>query len=347
VLALTNENGDARLRSISATAIDGTQATAMGAGRDGFVSRIDSGLSGASTSYIASAGDDQVDSVAFMNGALYVGGRTTGALDGAARGVVDGFVTRLDAATGALEDTSQFGQTATRTEPVRIAAASGGDTALDALGLHRGALNPEASVKLVAQTSLRAGDEFSLKVQGGTIKKVVIAADDTLATLGDRVRRLTGSKASVATTTVKGVTTLQIDAKAGSSVALIAGASGRDALAKLGIEPGRLAVPPITARNAPRVRPGGNFGLALTDALNVATATDAAASLTVLKSAISTTQTAYRSLYWDTGKAALANGSKSTALTPAQSAQLASYKAALDRLTPAADTSIGTFLRGF
>lgn len=381
LLALTNENGEARLRSISATAIgtdlatlslgqadaralavaadgtiavagatgtaiDGTQATAMGAGRDGFVSRIDSGLSGASTSYIASAGDDQVDSVAFMNGALYVGGRTTGALDGAVRGAVDGFVTRLDATTGALEDTNQFGQTATRTEPVRIAAASGGDTALGALGLHRGTLNPEASVKLVAQTSLRAGDEFSLKVQGGTVRKVVIEADDTLATLGDRVRRLTGSKASVATTTVAGVTTLHIDAKAGSSVALIAGASDKDALAKLGIEPGRLAVPPITARNAPRVHPGGNFGLALTDALNVTTAKDAAASLTVLKSAISTTQTAYRSLYWDAGKAALTNGAKSTALTPAQSAQLASYRAALDRLTPVADTTVSTFLTG-
>lgn len=381
LLALTNENGEARLRSISATALgtdigslslgnadaramavsaDGTiavagatgaalsggQANAMGGGRDGFVSRIDSGLSAATTSYIATAGDDQVDSVTFMNGALYVGGRTTGALDGARRGSVDGFVSRIDIDTGAIQRSSQFGQPDKRTEPVRISAASGGDTALGALGLHRGALNPESSNTLVAQTSLRAGDEFSLRVQGGAAKKVVIQADDTLVTLGDRIRRLTGSKAVVAASTVAGVTTLRIDAKAGSSVALIAGPKDKDALAKLGIDPERLAVPPTTTSRSPKVHPGGNFGLTLTEALNVSTSKDAAASLTVLKNAISTTQTAYRSLYWDAGKAALTNGPKATALTAAQSAQLDSYKAALARLTPAAETSFSTFLTG-
>jgi hypothetical protein len=382
LLALTNENGDARLRSISATtlatdlgslslghadaraiavaadgtiavagatssALAGAQVNAMAAGRDGFVSRIDSALSGASTSYIATAGDDQVDSVAFMNGALYAGGRTTGDLVGARRGAVDGFVSRLDASSGAVQSSSQFGQSALRTEPVRIAAASGGDSVLGALGLHRGTLNPENSIKLVAQTSLRAGDEFSLRVQGGAAKKVVIEADDTMATLADRIRRLTGSKATVTTALVSGAMVLRIDAKTGSSIALVAGATDKDALAKLGLDPARLSVPVITPSNAPKVHPGGNFGLALTEALNITTSKDAAASLTVIKNAISTTQTAYRSLYWDAGKAALTNGSTSTAMTPAQSAQLASYKAALARLTPVADTSTSTTFTGF
>lgn len=380
LLALTNQSGEARLRSISATslgsdlgslslgqadaraiavaadgtiavagstsaALGGAQANALGGGRDGFVTRIDSALSGASTTYIASAADDQIDSVAFMNGDLYVGGRTTGALDGAKRGSVDGFVGRIDAASGAIESVTQFGQTALRTEPVRISAGAGDDTVLGALGLHRGALNPEASVKLVAQTSLRAGDEFSLRIKGGAAKKVVIQADDTMTTLADRIRRLTGSGAVVATALVSGSMVLRIDAKTGSSVALVAGAPGKDALAKLGLDPTRLAVPVITARGAPKVHPGGNFGLALTEALNVSTAKDAAATLTVLKSAISTTQTAYRSLYWDEGKAKLTDGTRpgASAMTPAQAAQLASYKSALERLTPAADATLGGY----
>ncbi|WP_332802916.1 hypothetical protein [Sphingomonas sp. RT2P30] len=382
LLALTNENGDARLRSISATALAtdlgslslghadaraiavaadgtiavggatsatlaGTQVNAMATGRDGFVTRVDSALSSASTSYIATAGDDQVDSIAFMNGALYAGGRTTGDLSGTRRGAVDGFVSRIDTSSGAVQSISQFGQAALRAEPVRIAAASGGDSVLGALGLHRGTLNPESSIKLVAQTSLRAGDEFSLRIQGGAAKKVVIQADDTLTTLADRIRALTGSKATVTAIFVSGTMTLKIDAKTGSSIALVAGAKDKDALAKLGLDPARLSVPVIPASNAPRVHPGGNFGLALTEALNVSTSKDAAASLKVIKSAISTTQTAYRSLYWDAGKAALTNGATATAMTPAQSAQLASYKAALARLTPVADTSTSTTFTGF
>jgi hypothetical protein len=383
LLALTNESGVATLRSFSATslatdigsvslgtadarglavapdgsiaiagatgsAIAGGQANALSGGRDGFVTRINSGLSSATTTYVGSAGDDQIDSVAFMGGALYVGGRTTGDLDGTRRGTTDGFVSRIDAGTGAVEHITQFGQTALQTEPVRVAAASGGDTVLGALGLHRGTLNSENSTKLVAQTNLRAGDEFSISVLGGRPQKVTIQADDTLATLGDRVRRLTGSKATVVTATVEGATVLRIDAKPGSSVSLTAGAAGKDALAKLGLDPMRVTTPVTPPKNAPIVRPGGSFGLALTDSLAISTAAEAAASLVVIKNAISTTQTAYRSLYWDDTKAARVDGSKGpTALTAAQKAQLDGYKTALARLTPVAESGFGTSLAGF
>ena len=383
LLALTNSNGVAQLRRLSAsglgtelgslslgradaralavapdgqiavagattTALDGAQVNAMGGGRDGFVTRIDRSLGGASTSYIATSADDQLDSITFMGGALYAGGRTSGAIEGHRNGAVDGFVARLDAATGDIQDVTQFGQQERSAEPVRVAASAGGDTVLGALGLHRGALNPESSVKLVAQTSLRAGDEFSLRVQGGTVKKIVIGADETLTSLADRIRGLTGSKAVVATATVSGSTVLRIDAKAGSSIELMAGPDDRDALAKLGLDPQRLSVPAVATGKAPKVRPGGNFGLALTESLNVSTTKDAAATLTMLKSAISTTQTAYRSLYWDAGKANLVNGASgaNAAMTPAQQAQLASYKSALARLTSGQDNSTSVFFNG-
>ncbi len=339
-------DGQIAVAGATSKALNGAQANSRSDGRDGFVTRINSALGNATTTYIATPADDQVDSVAFMNGAIYAGGRTAGAIEGNRIGSVDGFVARLDAASGGIQDVTQFGQQAMSSEPVRVAASAGGDTVLGALGLHRGALNPETSIKLVAQTSLRPGDEFSLRVQGGTVQKVVIGADDTLATLADRIRKLTGSKAVVATATVSGATVLRIDAKAGSSVELIEGPDGKDALAKLGLDPMRLSVPAVTVGKGPTVRPGGTFGLALTESLNVSTAKDAAATLAVLKSAISTTQTAYRSLYWDAGKANLVNGASgaTTAMTPAQQAQLASYKSALARLTPTADTSTSTSL---
>jgi hypothetical protein len=114
-------DGDAFVARFSATtgAMPGTQVNATGDGRDGFVARIDSSLSTSQVTYLATAGDDQVDSVSFLNGDIYAGGRTTGNLGGQRSGTVDGFVTRLDAASGAVENTSQFGQPSLRTEPVR------------------------------------------------------------------------------------------------------------------------------------------------------------------------------------------------------------------------------------
>lgn len=59
---------------------------------------------------------------------------------------------------------------------------------------------------------------------------------------------------------------------------------------------------------------------------------------------MSITQTGYRSLYWDSTKAALANGGSpkgSKAAVSRASAQAASYQAALDRLQSSAVVSTG------
>ncbi|WP_088333044.1 SBBP repeat-containing protein [Sphingomonas mucosissima] len=349
---LTLGSADARALAVDASGsiaiagatradLNGDQINARGAGQDGFVMRIASDLSGSSVSYLASDGDDQVDSIAFMNGALYVGGRTTGAFGGARQGAVDGFVSRVDPSTGALLSTTQFGQAAQRTEPVRIAAASGGASALGALGLRRGVLTPENSASLLAQTSLRPGDEFLVKVTGGNARKVTIRADDTIATLADRVRLLTGSKAIVMSAKSGTGYALRIEAKAGSSVELIAGGEGRDALAKLGIEPQRLTTPATVPANAPSVRPGGSFGLDLDQALNISTAAGAAVALDRVRQAVSMSQTAYRSLYWDDGKAALADGGagKARSSTSREQSQLAQYRAALTRLSSGSPTT--------
>lgn len=357
-VGLTLGTADARAIAVAAdgsmavagstlAALTGRQVNAMGGGRDGFVTRIDGALTSASTTYLGDVADDQADSIAFLNGAIYVGGRTGGSLDGARRGIVDGFVGRIDAATGAVEDVRQFGQSGSIAAPALVAAAAGGDTVLAALGLHRGVLNAPGSDRLVAQTSLRAGDEFSLRVGGGPLRKVIIGADDTLATLAARIQQLGGAKVQVLAVKEGAGRTLRFQAAEGASIELIAGSAGRDALAALGIAPKRLSVPPTPTANAPKVQPGGSFSLGLTEALNIVTVKDAALALDRIKSAIGTTQVAFRSLYWDEGKAKLTDGYNGGggAGSVYQQKQLVGYQAALARLQPVAGSA--TMFTGF
>lgn len=360
LLALTSENGTAVLHKIAAgslatdvgsitlgardarvlaVAADGQIAVGGASSGDGFVARIDAGLTGSTFSQIATAGTDQVDSLTFMNGTLYAGGRTTGDLQGTHVGTVDGFVARIDAGTGTVQSIKQFGQPTTQTGPVRVAAAKGGDSVLGALGLNRGAISPDVSGKLTAQTGLRAGDEFQIRVNNGSARRITIDEGETLATLSKKISALTGRNATVTTPLDgKGGRTLRVEAKAGQEIELIAGAAGKDALSKLGIEPMRIAADLPVPDKAPRVRPGGNYGLGLSHALNLTDLESAAKALDQIKSAISMTQTAYRSLYWDSGKEALVNGSASGGgqASAYLQAQAGRYQAALDRLTGSA-----------
>lgn len=328
-------DGSIAVGGATQAALSGSQANGLSGNRDGFVARIDTALSAVTISYIGTAGTDEVDSLAFLNGRIYAGGRTTGTIGAARIGPTDGFVVALDIGTGAQLSATQFGRTAQRTEPVRIAAAAGGATALGALGLARGTLTPLDSDSLVAQTSLRTGDSFSVKAQGGVERKISIAADDSLLSLATKVRKALGSGATVTTPTVDGKKLLRIEAKAGSDVELSAGPVGGDALAKLGLVPARITVPEIAAsKRAPSVRPGGTYGLALSEALNLGTAKDAGIAAKKIREAISTAQTAYRSLYWDEGKAALVNGgSGGGKVSPYLAAQASRYQAALDRIS--------------
>jgi len=339
-------NGTIAVGGATSSALSGSQVNGTSGERDGFVARIDANLSGASVTYLGSAADDQVDSIAFMGDDLYAGGRTTGDLAAPRRGPTDGFVARIDASTGAVASTSQFGQALLRTEPVRIAADIGGANAISALGFGRGTINAAVSDKVTTQTTLRAGDFFSIKADNGAVRKVTIEAGDTLKTIATRMQGMLGaSKATVTATAVDGVQKLSITMKPGHELELIPGGTDTDALAKLGIEPQRIATQATLSSSAPKVRPGGNFGMDLSDALSLSTLDNAKVAMKKVEDAISMTQTAYRSLYWDDGKAKIVDGVKNTATgtqsTARESAQLANYQAALNRLNSGASSTLG------
>ena len=313
-------------------------ATDGAGGRDGLVVEVDPAMTQADRRLIATSATDRVDSLALVNGQLYAGGRTNGALDGAApRGAMDGFVARF-AADGSVEQVKQFGQPGLRTDSVRIAAAPGGDTALTALGLRRGVLEDGASRSLTAETGLRAGDSFGIKVGTRRAQTITVQAGDTLLSLSERIRKAGGGDLLVQTpATADGAgRQLRLNARPGIPVELTRGPGGRDALLRLGIEPQRLDSPVIDPK-APTVRPGGSFGLDLSDAMNLDTREAAAAALKRLEHAISTTQSGFRSLYWNDTKALLVNAAAGGSGPSAyQQTQLKSYTEALQRLTPLA-----------
>ncbi|WP_374410555.1 hypothetical protein [Novosphingobium colocasiae] len=342
--AITLGNASARAIAVSQTgriavvgatsvALGGAQANAPSGGLDAFVTLIDGDLSAASTSYIGSDTTDQADSVAFLNGRLYVSGRTTGTLGDQKTGKVDGFVARIDPADGSVQTVSQWGLRSSTVEPVRLSAVSGGATALGALGLHRGLLNQQANGDLVAETSLRVGDTFRISVDDEAERTVTIEKGETMTSLAQKIRRITGTDATITTPFTDGASSLRIEVKAGHTLGLRAGTDGKDALAKLGLDPMRLVPPKVIDAKAPKVTPGGRYNLGLSDGLTLTDARTAAAALSKITTAVSMIKSAYRSLYWDTGKAALVDGTLSSGGGSAyQQAKLASYKAALSRL---------------
>lgn len=370
ILALTQEDGNGRLYRLDAsdlsietgnldlgamtvsTLVAGDSGQIAVGGRrisgagdyDGVVQLVQPDFSQVRSVDIATAASDQVDSLTFLNGDLYVGGRTAGALGSEQQGEVDGFVARIDTAAGAVVSQQQFGRTALETEAVRVSAAPGGATILNSLGLRRGELTPSDSERLTAQTSLRAGDSFSLRIGDGPVRNIVIEAEDTLSDLAARIEAAARGRIEVTTPAVGDGRALRIQAKEGIDVELTSGPTGRDALGKLGLPAARLSVPTYPDKDEPQVRPGGVYGLDLSDALDLSTEEGAGLALSRIKSALSMTQSAYRSLYWSDLKATLVDGrSGGGGGVAAWNAKAASYQAALDRLSVGGSPSASLF----
>lgn len=331
--------------------VAGDQGNDPSGGKDGFVTLVQPDFSSAATRYVGTAGNDRIDSLTFWNGTLYAAGTTTGALAGELRGKTDGFLVALDPATGVVSPINQFGQAGSETGSVTLAVSARGDTALGALGLSSGTLTDTRATTLVANTGLAVGDSFSIAVNGRAPIAFTVAEKDTLVTLAKRLALLTGGAATVTTPTTGTTQVLQIQTKPGAKVALLAGPDGRDALAKLGLAPTTLSVPRARSKAQPSVTPGGRYGLGLRTTLDLSSAADAGVAAAALQQAMSVTQTGYRSLYWDSTKAALVSaaargGTTNSNAVAAAQGQLANYQSALTRLTAGSASNTTTFSSG-
>lgn len=336
--------------------LDGGTASIVGGpsgGLDGFVMRIDdAGGSAAATrtTYLGTAETDRVTALTVNAGTVYLAGTTTGALEGTRSGPTDAFVARIDGATGAVGDVEQFGLLLRRSEAAGIAFANTGTSVLNALGLPTGTVGQAQTRDITTQTSVRDGDHFFISINGGKAKKITVEAGDTFTDIRRRIAlvSLGDVKASVTRGTDGIGDTLKIEAGRDDRIDIIAGEDGRDALARLGLEPARL-LPASELFGLDDDEDsddededkedevvdglGGAFGLGLDGALNIRDKKTAEFVLTQIDDAILTVQRAFRSLTPNLFELSLREQARFDGPVPARlQKQLNGYQDALLRL---------------
>ncbi len=296
------------------------------------------------TTYLSTSGSDDIADVVVHDGNVFVAGSTSGVFSGEDdEGAVDGFVARVDGATGAVEDVQQFGKFRASSDVGAVAFTTNGNSVLETLGLPTGDVNIDEKLDIETQTSANAGDHFYISFDGGRQRKVTLEAGDDLKDISRKVRLVGLANVEVKISSTSEGDKLSISTKdSGVSINLTAGKDGQDLLAKLGIEAGKVLPRDVVfglnaeaAKNkAVEDRVGGVFGLKLEGALNIEDKATAKYVLGLLDSAISTTQRAYRSLDYnpltDTVKGP---GKTGGAVSPQVSRQLANFQAGLNRLT--------------
>ncbi|MDI1281979.1 transcriptional regulator [Brevundimonas sp.] len=317
----------------------GTVNTAHSGGTDAFVAVLEPDLAASAAdrlTYYGTVGDDTAADVKVQDGKVWVTGvsnRAEGAKD---TDPTEGYLSRLDPLTGAVEWTRTWAGDGQQAAPMTLAVAAGGASVLDRLGLPTGEIQQSDSKKLTDATSLRAGDRFYVSpANGGRSVAVTIEARDTLQTLARKIEQAsrntlkvtvasegapassTGDMQTALRTGVQRLSIMARDGKAGA--VLTAGESGRNALAGLGLSQGFIGISSGTGA----VR---TFGLDLPRTLSLAP--DAAKETGErLQAAMKAVRDAYRAL------APASTKPKITGTAPAYlTAQIANYQAALSRL---------------
>lgn len=319
----------------------GTVNTAHSGGKDAFVAVLETDLTASAAdrlSYYGTAGDDTAADVKVQSGKVWVTGisnRAEGAKD---TDPTEGYLTRLDPLTGAVEWTRTWAGDGQQAVPMTLAVAADGASVLDRLGLPSGEIQQSESKKLLDATSLRSGDRFYVSpAGGGRGVAVTIEARDTLQTLARKIEQAsrntlkvtvasegapTGTGGDLQTALHTGVQRLSIMARDGKAGAVLtAGEPGRDALAGLGLSQGFIGITSSTDAGAVRT-----FGLGLPRTLSL-TPDSLTANGDRLQAAMKAVRDAYRAL------APVSTRPKITGTAPAYlTDQLANYKAALARL---------------
>lgn len=336
LVGLAIENGELVVAGSTRNAAlaAGAVSRAHAGGMDAFAARISADLSGGgSIAYYGGAGDDKATSLAVADGKAWIAGSAGGDLpDLAPTGLKDGFLASLDVASGAVDWSRRFTGEDGHAAPTAIAVSSAGASVLDRMGLPQGAIGAQDSQRLVAGTSLRVGDEFTLRVGQGAARTVTIEAKDTLETLAQKVRRATGFQTRVSIVTNGGVRRLQIDPVTDSTVIHVgAGRIDKDALAALGMPEGVIRAEPKKDDD------GGSsqtpiYGLSLPSGLSIKNETERKRAFEELTGALSAIRKAYDGLVEAASPESARR--KATGTAPAYLLdQIANYQAALTRLT--------------
>ena len=315
----------------------GTVTNAYSSGKEAFVAKLSSTLAPSSSdalNYVATSGDITAKAMTLSNGQLYFTGQVAGTATSTNAKPSTGYVAAIDPTTGAVSWSRQLTGLDGVDAPSSISVASTGTSALDKLGLPAGTLNYAKSQTLIANTSLRAGDTFQVKIGTGAAQTITIGANDTYASLAQEINRVTGFQATASTTTANGQSQLKIvPLNNRTTVQLISGPAGQDALAPLGLSTGSISLDDSTVDSSGKATVKGGksvLGLNLTPTINLSTTAGIKAASTSLALSIAKVE----NLYQDLVKPATTTTSNSSGTVPAYlTAQIANYQLALSRLT--------------
>jgi hypothetical protein len=319
-------------------------SAASGSGLNGFAVTLSPGLAPAasdSVAYYGGSGDVRVTAAAFAGGDVYLTGAVTGSLPNEpAIGAQDGFIAALNPSTGSVDYAQRLTGLDGRVAPTSIAVAPTGGSVLDQLGLPTGVVNGPVSSEITSTTGVKAGDSFQIAVGGAPPATVTVKAGDTFASLATEISQAAGFNVDVAATPgPNGTTALEIKPLfAGTTVRLIDGPTGADALAELGLKPG-IVVDTATKNGVTTLAGIGTpvYGLGLPVNLDLSSAADIKTARVHLAGAIAVVEQAYQNLAnaaTPPAVLALQKLQTSGAKPPAAIAnQIANYQSALLRLT--------------
>jgi len=343
IVAGTTTNG-----SLSA----GTVTSASAGGQEAFVAQLSENLAAAPTDQIAYFGGAKgtkttATALTVSDGQVYIAGSSNTALPGTTSvGTQDGYVASVNIGAGSIGWSERFGGQDGYAAPESIAVASTGASVLDRLGLPSQTIQQTSSQLLTSATSLRAGDSFKVRThQGSTATTVTISATDTPQTLASKIEAATGFTATVTTTTLDGGTQVEIKANNPSStIELLPGPSGSDALTALGLNAGVIQSASALSSSTKKTTAGSTgvsantYGLNIDAGYDLTTTVGIQAAQKSILTAAALVQTAYYTLA--NGNQPASTAKQITGTVPAYlQAQLANYQAGLARLAGSSSSS--------
>jgi hypothetical protein len=327
-----------------------TVAAASSGGTDAFVMGItDNGSTATASqiSYIGTSATDQGGAVTVgPDGTIYLTGTTTGTFAGQTRnvqGATNAFVTAINPG-GSVQWTRQYGGASGQSTGAGIAIDPTGASVLDSLGLPQGTINPNQSVELAEQTTLRTGDSFQIGVEGvgARTSTITIGAGETLDSLVIKINGQLGSTGKASINYTATGESLKITANAGQTLDLIAGPTDSDALSRLGIAAGVLSAPATSSKTSTSTSSSSTtttptYGLGLTggisgSTMNIASKTGADLARSQLLTVMSNIQAAYQKSNTPAASTATNPGNTTGTASASTTAQLANYSLALSLL---------------
>jgi hypothetical protein len=305
----------------------GAVTTAHTSGQEVFVAKLAGDLNPAGTDRLTyyGGGARSAANLSVAGGQVYVTGQIAVTPPPGQTTAFDGYAAAIDPDTGAVGWTRQFQGADRQVAPSAIAVDTSGASVLDRLGLPKGIIDSSGSPQLTAATSVRAGDQFSVRVGKGPGKTVTIEDGDTLKTLAAKIGRAIGFTAKIEVVIEKGYERLQVTPlNIRNPVEFDAGKTGRDALKSLGLAEGMAATTPNEKKGE---KP--NYGLQLPSSLNLDSEGWMKQAQAQLISALSTVRSIYREATAPPESTKPVIGEPSAYM----SAKIANYASALARLT--------------